>query len=105
LAASRFPHTGLPKVFLEHPDDPLLIRFVSDMAIPLASAVNILDPGLVILGGGVVKMEGFPVDYLESEIRRRTRKPYPEQGMKIVLSENSVWTGVTGAGLLGHRYL
>lgn len=97
LARECFPETEIYDVFVKHAEDPRLIRFVTDLAIPVATEINILDPDVSILAGGVVMMKGFPKELLEQAVRLRVRKPYPAKGLQLVFTEHTQHSGVLGS--------
>ena len=100
-----FPDTKIHELFLRHGRSPVLCEYIQHLALPIASEVNILDPQVLILGGGVISMEGFPVEELIEAIRVHARKPFPEKNLKILISENSGENGVIGAGLYAWDHL
>lgn len=63
LAQKYFPDTEIKDVFKYHADDPILIKYVEDLAIPIATEINILDPDYSILAGGVFIYGKFPQRY------------------------------------------
>ncbi|HML47648.1 MAG TPA: allose kinase, partial [Clostridia bacterium] len=64
LRAEAFPDTPMEALFERHADHPLLKDYIERLALPIAAEVNILDPGALILGGGVISMRGFPLEAL-----------------------------------------
>lgn len=76
-----------------------LLPFVDRMAQTVAAELNILDPDYVIIGGGVVALEGFPVDYLKERIIARCRKPYPAENLNLIFAEEHPHKGVIGAAM------
>lgn len=105
LTKESFPETDIQDVFRMHADDERIIRYVKDLAIPIATEVNILDPDCIVIAGGVVFMNGFPKDILIDEIKRRLRKPYPCENIEIVFSEHTQQSGVFGSSQFAHREL
>ena len=106
LAALRDEHfedTFIGDVFKEYRETPIIKKFIRDLALPVASEINILDPDYIIIGGGLVFMEGFPFDQLEVAIREFTRKPYPEQSLEFFYSEQGQENGVVGAGINAYK--
>ncbi|MGN0478608.1 MAG: allose kinase [Hominenteromicrobium sp.] len=99
IRAEGFPDTEMRELFLRHKDAPVLRQYVEHLALPIATEINILDPGIVILGGGVLSMEGFPAEQLVERIRLHARKPYPEKALQFLFSHNAGENGVIGAGL------
>lgn len=89
------PSAGLPQA----PEDPVLREYVERLAVPVAAEINLFDPDYVVLGGGVLQMQGFPMDLLQECIRRHTRKPLPYEELKLVRSMASQESGVIGAGM------
>lgn len=98
ITEKYFPETIIRDVFHEHGDDPRIIKFVRDLAIPIATEVNILDPDYIIIAGGVVYMKDFPKNILVDAIHFYARKPYPEKNLKILFSEHNQQSGVYGSG-------
>ena len=105
LCRKKFPGIHIGDIYEKCPDEPDVLEFVSSMALPIASEINILDPGYVILGGGILQMKGFPKEKLEAEIRRHARKPYPEKGLEFFYSQPSQENGVIGAGIYAYSCL
>lgn len=92
-----FPETDISKIFVLHKNDPVILDFVDMLTIPVATEINIFDPDLVIIGGGVIQMEGFPREYFEACIYKHTRKPYPAQNLNISYSLEDNRAGVFGS--------
>ncbi len=105
LLAQHFPETPIGEAFLRHGDSGVLHEFVDNLSLPIASAINILDPDAVIVGGGVTAMPGFPRDLLVERVHSRTRKPQPESSLRVVFSEPRQQNGVIGAGIYGFSQL
>lgn len=76
-----------------------LDEFVDNISIVVATEVNILDPEYVILGGGVLLNDGFPIEKLKKRIIEHCRTPYPQQGLKLYTSIEANHSGVIGAAL------
>ncbi len=76
------------------------VKKVVDMcAYAAASAVTILDPVCLILGGGVMEMPAFPWTYFEERLRENLRTPNPRESLKILRSSGDPYAGVKGAAL------
>lgn len=99
LCDENFKDTHIGDVFKEQKDDPIIKNFIRELAIPIAAEINILDPDYIILGGGVLQMEGFPFEELEKGIHEFARKPYPEQNLHFLYSVPGQENGVIGAGI------
>lgn len=105
ITAQYFPDTIISKVFLEHGQDERIIKYVKDLAIPIATEINILDPDYIILAGGVLYMEGFPKDILVQSIKDHARKPFPAENLDMRFSQHNQLSGVYGSGDFAHMML
>lgn len=65
----------------------------------VCSEVNILDPDVVLLGGGVLAMKDFPRELLLSRIHAHSRKPYPAENLNLIFTEDDGQKGAIGAAL------
>lgn len=70
---------SLPQLFAAADRDPALQKveteFIHHVSLAIAVAVTMLDPELVLLGGGVAEMRGFPYDRLVEAVRAKLRPP------------------------------
>lgn len=105
LCQTKFIGTDIKEIYLRHGDTPEVCSQVEAMAVAVATEVNILDPDYVVLGGGLLQMEGFPKEYFEEKIREHTRKPYPLQNLRLRYARMNQENGIIGAGLYGWRCL
>ena len=106
ICEERFPGTDIGELFSQHGDHPLLCEYTERLARVIAAEVNILDPEVLLLGGGVIEMKDFPKKTLEEKILSHTRKPMPYGNLKILYSPVGDGTnGVVGAGLYAGRRL
>lgn len=105
LTKEHFPDTKIQNIFQEHAENPIIQKYVRDLAVPIATEINILDPDYSILAGGVVYMQGFPKELLISEIKEKVRKPYPAKNLEIFFSEHTQQSGVYGSGQFAHLKL
>lgn len=105
LCQTRFAGTPIKDVYLRHLDTPQIREQVEYLSIPIATEINIFDPHYIILGGGILHMEGFPKEMLEEFIRKHTRKPYPAEGLSILYSLSEQENGIIGAGIYGFHML
>lgn len=105
LCSEAFPGEDMTYVFQTHGDDERIIRFVKDIAIPVATEATLLDPDYIILGGGVLAMPGFPMEALIEEITQRSRHPLPAEDLHFVVAEASQSCGVVGGAIVTHGYL
>lgn len=100
-----FPQTPIGELFIRHGVEAQLQAFVECLSIPIATEINILDPDHIILGGGVLQMEGFPTELLEKYIYNHARKPYPADNLHILYSNQAQENGVIGAAIHGYLEL
>ena len=91
--------TSFDSIFSHYNDCFALQEFIDYMAMALATEINILDPTHIVLAGGVIRMEDFPLDDLYEKIHKYTRKPYPEQSLKFTLGSDDPCAGILGAGI------
>lgn len=103
LRDQYFPGTDFPELFTKFADAPELVEYVDQIACTIAAEINILDPEYVVLGGGVLNMEGFPTEALKADIYRHTRKPYPARSLSFYRSKDTAENGVRGALTLGWK--
>lgn len=103
LQKTCFPGESIKTLFVRHGESRELHRFVEILSIAVAIEVNILDPDNVILGGGVLQMEGFPMDELRRLIIHHTRKPYPSEGLTLLVSQQKQESGIVGAGIYAYE--
>ena len=105
LCEKYFPDVPIREVFKYHGNSPIIIKFVKDLAIPIATEINILDPDYSIIAGGVALMEDFPKELLIEAIHEKVRKPYPEENLEIMFSEHDQQSGIFGSGIYAHEML
>ena len=53
-------------------------------AMAAATEITILDQNYVVLGGGVVDMKGFPMEYFEQTVKENLRIPYPRDSVRFI---------------------
>jgi len=105
LCETEFSDTPIKEIYLRHSSSELVRQQVEVMAAAVATEVNILDPDHVVLGGGLLQMEGFPLSYFEERIRFHTRKPYPLNSLRLLYARPNQENGIIGAGLHGWSQL
>ncbi|WP_167853896.1 allose kinase [Acidipropionibacterium timonense] len=91
-----YPSEPLPEIFVRHGAEPPVSSFIDVLGKAIACEINIVDPNIVILGGGVLSMTGFPYHTLEMSILSSTRKPLPSDGISFFYSSNSQFNGLIG---------
>ena len=105
LCETEFSGTPIQEIYLRHGSSDSVRQQIEVMAAAVATEVNILDPDYVVLGGGLLQMEGFPMDYFRERIFLHTRKPYPLNNLKLLLARPNQENGIIGAGLRGWEQL
>ena len=58
---------------------------------------------VVVLGGGLLQMEGFPRAQLEALVHRYARKPYPERNLRLCYSRPNQQNGPVGAAIYARK--
>jgi allose kinase len=92
-----FPETQIQDIFHQHKNSKVMKDYLDWLAIPLATEINILDPDEIIVGGGVISMDGFPRNEFVACVKERSRKPYPAENLSIRFQKPQVYAGVLGA--------
>lgn len=105
LCREVYTDTHISEIFVKHGDTAELRRFVDRMAIAVATEINILDPQVILIGGGVPAMTGFPREYLLERIRFHARKPYPAGNLSVFFTEDEPMKSVIGAAAYGKARL
>jgi len=102
ICEETFPNTPVELLFVEHSNTPRVQEYITNMANAVAIEINILNPGHVILGGGVIQMKSFPKALLKNIILEKTRRPIPRDRINILFSDgDDPYNGVVGAALYG----
>lgn len=95
----NYPDERIDQLFVRHGDDAFVREYIDWIAIAVATEINILNPDIVILGGGVLQMKAFPFELLRERINAYARKPYPCNDLNLIISSNHQESGVVGAGI------
>lgn len=99
LCQTDFTETFIGDLFVKHKENIAIKNYIDNLAVSIATEINILNPDYILLGGGVLAMTEFPLHELEIAIRKHTRKPYPEQSLTLIYVEDDENKGVIGAAL------
>lgn len=99
ICESEFNDTHISEMFLKHNNHPLIQEFIDRMACALATEINILNPNTIIIGGGIINMEGFPKDYYLEKLKQHTRKPHPCNNLNLIFTNDDEMAGVIGSCL------
>jgi len=98
LAEEQF-HCPVTDIFEKHGDREEVLDIVRACAIAAATEITILDPGCVILGGGVIEMKGFPMEYFEQTVRKNLRIPNPRESVVFYRADGAPTAGIIGAAI------
>lgn len=60
-----------------------LDRFLLYQSYMLATVITLINPDIILVGGGIPRMQGYPCDKLISNVRNHLQKPYPADHVKI----------------------
>lgn len=105
LCKERYPGESVYEVLTRRWEDACIQEFIDNIAVVIATEINIFDPHYVILGGGVLISRGFPQQALIEALHGHVRKPYPDQGLTVYFSKNADASGVIGAALYARSQL
>ena len=64
-----------------------LNEFMRDQAFAIATAINLIDPEVCVIGGGIRLMPDFPKDAFKQLILEHLRRPYPREVVKLAWAE------------------
>jgi allose kinase len=73
-------------IFIKHGNlqlEQFLFEFVRDQAYAVATAINLFDPELCIIGGGIPEMKAFPRESFHQTILEHLRRPLPQESIKL----------------------
>lgn len=85
-AAARARGVPVAEALTHHAMEDFLAEYVRDLAFAIAGAVNILDPEVLVIGGGLHGRPGFPQERLAAAVRQRLRGPRPREHIRIAAS-------------------
>ena len=100
LRAKKFPEIHISEMFTTLKDTPEGDEYIETLACLLAGCVNLMDPELLVVGGGLPAMRDYPRAALEAAIREKCMKPEPAGSLRLVWSQDSDETGALGAAWL-----
>lgn len=97
IRAKHFPETKIEDVFNIHSHDPIIEKFLSDIAKVISVAINLLDVKNVILGGGVVNTPNFPWEIFMQHLIPKLRSDEMRKSIHVIKSEANIHDGILGA--------
>ena len=83
-AAARDAGVPVAEVFARPAARAGVERYLLALAHGLAAAVNLLDPHVLLIGGGLHGRPGFPREALAARVREHLRAPVPRDHVRIV---------------------
>ena len=103
LAEAEFNGEFIGDLFKKHSKHPKLDYFLDMAAVAVATEVNILDPDYVMIGGGIISMDAFPMEEFTKRITNHVRKPLPAESIHLIYTKDTSVNGIIGAGLYGFK--
>ncbi|WP_026476684.1 ROK family protein [Alkaliphilus transvaalensis] len=76
-------------------------RFIKYLAIGIGNIINLLDPEIIALGGGVSKAGSFLIESIEAEVGKYVFFKKGKRHCKIRLAELENDAGIIGAAMMG----
>ena len=105
IVAEEFPGEHVAGIFERHGKTPVIREFLEWLAIAPAVEINILDPDEVVIGGGITRMNAFPLAEFRQAILARVRRPVPLDGISIHFSSGDEYAGILGGASLAAAML
>lgn len=92
-------------IFTLHRKESDVLDIVNNSAIACATEFTILDPELVIIGGGVTQMNDFPYEYFINKIKENLRFPNPRNSIEFLRASEDAQAGVIGAAINAYQLM
>jgi len=92
-------HCPVTDIFEKYGDRDEVLDVIRACAVAAATEITILDPRCVVLGGGVVEMKGFPMEYFEQTVRENLRIPNPRESVVFYRADAAPEAGIIGAAI------
>ena len=77
-----------------------LERFVTWQGFLLATIATLLEPDMIVIGGGIPGMRGYPRERLLDVVRRQLQKPHPSESQRLGFAELAEHAPLHGASML-----
>lgn len=74
-----------------------LKQFVLDQAYATATAINLFDPEVCVIGGGIPQMAGYPKELFTAIVTEHLRRPYPRETVRLAWAELGSGASLYGA--------
>lgn len=91
--------TNIAEVFINPEHSAEIEEWLANLTLGLTAAITFVDPKIVIIGGGVPDMQGFPYERLVEKIRGRSRHPLVAENLIIKRSTAGPLGGCLGAAM------
>ncbi|MBB6054933.1 allose kinase [Tolumonas osonensis] len=78
-------------------DEPVIQTLIDSCSKAIATGINLFDPDVALLGGGVLDMANFPLEELIRRVSTHMRKPLPYEKVKFMKASSSSFNGAIGA--------
>lgn len=104
ISAEYGPDEPIDQAFARHGSEPFMREWLDYLAQAIATAINLLDPTAVVIGGGVPQMTDFPKDDLMDRILRMTRKPVPADDLTLLYPPVKADDGIIGAAIYARQH-
>ena len=98
MLETKYPGMTFAEVFRDHAREAPVRELVEALAVTTATLVNLFDPHVLFLGGGLLSAE-FPKEQLIDAILAHTLAPYPRNDLDVRFSRHDTYAGVVGAAL------
>lgn len=98
LAEKKY-HCEIGDLLEQYGQEEDVMEVIYACAIAAATEIAILDPRYVVLGGGVVEMKAFPMEYFERVVRENLRIPYPRESISFIRASGAPEAGIVGAAI------
>lgn len=87
-------------IFVNHLDKSYIKQFINNLAALISIEVNTLDILKLVIGGGVINMQGFPKQELRKLIKNNLRSRCLESDLEIYFVDDSPVNSIIGASLI-----
>ena len=90
----------ISEIFTKHSDHPLIKEFIYNLGLILSVEINALDILKLVIGGGVINMDGFPKDALLEVIKQNLRSKCLIKDLSVNYVDDSPINSIIGASLI-----
>lgn len=104
IRLKHFPDTSIEDIFVKHVEHDKIIKFIENFAQSLSIVINLFDVSSIVLGGGVINMENFPLDMLIEFLLPKLRSDEIRGKMNFFLSESNPDDGIVGSAIFAKEH-